>query len=230
MKRAKAHLITLMAILTTALLAASPAAATAGKRSAAAVEPAAGSAGHAGGMELRIRSAKVANDGSLQLEFTLKDRKGTAIKGLTRRDVAEVSFGRLGYEDEVGLRNVVGKPEKVWLSYFDRNRDRGISGNRAVAGLGDKERLTEKGDGSYTLQVSNPARLLTKFSYSATAETGVVLRIKRGDGMQGSDAYCWLPALGKRIEVPEMLARQGGRPSGQRPACGVEVARQARLQ
>lgn len=228
MNRGTFHPIALIAILTTALLAASTVAATAGRRGAAG-EPAVALARHAEGIELKIRSAQVANDGSLRIEFTATDGSGAALKGLTRQDLARVSFGRLGYEDEVGLRTVAGKPDKVWLSYFEKGRDGGVAGHRAVAGLGDRERLTEHADGSYTLQVSNPARLLTKFSYAPTAETGVALSIKRGDGTQGSDAYYWLPAQGKRIEVPEVMARQGGRLSGQRHAAAMVVGPQVGL-
>lgn len=225
MKRAKTHLITLVAILTTALLTAAQQQASAGERGQAA-----GKAAHRpAAMELKISSAKVANDGSLELEFTATDGKGKAITGLTRQDISEVSFGRLGYRDEVGLRNVVGKPDKVWLNYFDKTRARGLAGNRAVAGLGEKERLTDNGDGSYTLLVKNPARLLTRFSYLPTAETGVVLRVDRGNGIQGSDAYYWVPALGKRIEVPETIARGAGRAADRRSASGADRGAEALL-
>lgn len=225
MKTAKVHLITMVAILTAALLTASRQPAAAGEHAGAAGKSAAATAR----MELKIRSAKVANDGSLQLDFTATDGKGRAVTGLTRRDIAEVSFGRLGYQDEVGLRNVTGKPEKIWLNYFDKSRDGGMAGNRVVAGLGDRERLRDNGDGSYTLLVGNPARLLTRFTYSATAETGVVLRVERSNGMQGSDAYYWVPARGKRIEAPELTARGGGRTVERRSDSGVGPGRQARL-
>jgi hypothetical protein len=227
MNRAKVHPIALVAILATALLAASPVPATVAKRATTA-EPAVGCTENASGMELKIRSAQVGNDGTLRVDFSLTDGDGAAIKGLTRQDIARVSFGRLGYEDEVGLRNVVGQPGKVWLSYFEKSREGGVAGGRAVAGLGDKERLTEHG-GGYTLQVSNPARLLTRFSYSPAAETGVALWVKRGDGARVGDAYYWMPAVGKRIAEAEIIARQEGGKAGQSHAAGMEIAKQVGL-
>ncbi|QWV93609.1 hypothetical protein KP004_21035 [Geomonas oryzisoli] len=221
MKRAKANFLTLMTIIATALLAASPLAATAGERSGSAGKPAYKIAAteQTERMELKIGWVTVANDGSLHVEFTVRDGNGKPITGLTRDDIAAVSFGRLGYEDEVGLRTVVGQPNKIWLSYLEKRREgQGVERNRGVVALGAKDRLTEEGDGSYILDVKRPARLLTKFSYEPTAETGVMLRIARDGGAEGRDSYFWRPALAKRIEVPKMLARaEGSRPLNSKP-------------
>ncbi|QWV97061.1 hypothetical protein KP005_17195 [Geomonas nitrogeniifigens] len=222
MKRAKANLLTIMTIIATALLAASPLTAAAGERAGTAGKTAphkTAATEQAERMELKIGWVTVANDGSLHVDFTVKDGNGKGVTGLTRDDIAAVSFGRLGYEDEVGLRTVVGQPSKIWLSYLEKRRDgQSIERNRGVVALGDKDRLIEEGDGSYSLEVKRAARLLTKFSYQPAAETGVLLRIKRDGGAEGRDSYFWRPALAKRIEVPKMLARsEGGRPLSTKP-------------
>ncbi|GFO65714.1 hypothetical protein [Geomonas paludis] len=220
MKSVRANFLTVMTIIATALLAASPLTATAAESGAA------GKAAHktaapeqAERMELKIGWVTIANDGSLHVDFTVKDGSGKAVTGLTRDDIAAVSFGRLGYEDEVGLRTVVGQPNKIWLSYLEKRREgQGVERNRGVVALGAKDRLTEEGDGSYSLDVKRPARLLTKFSYEPTAETGVMLRITRVGGAEGRDSYFWRPALAKRIEVPKILARaEGSRPLSTKP-------------
>ncbi|WP_224983713.1 hypothetical protein [Geomonas agri] len=220
MKGLNTKLLTVMTMIATALLAASPLTATAAESGAA------GKAAHrtaateqAERMELKIGWVTVANDGSLHVDFSVKDGNGKAVTGLTKDDIAAVSFGRMGYEDEVGLRTVVGQPNKIWLSYLEKRRDgQGVERNRGVVALGAKDRLIEEGDGSYSLEVKRPARLLTKFSYEPMAETGVLLRIKKDGGAQGRDSYFWRPALAKRIEVPKMLAREeGGRPLSSKP-------------
>ncbi|QXE90327.1 hypothetical protein [Geomonas subterranea] len=221
MKLAHAHLVTLITIIATALLAASPLTATAGERSGTAGKSAykAAATEQTERMELKIGWVTVANDGSLHVDFTVRDGNGKGVTGLTRDDIAAVSFGRMGYEDEVGLRTVVGQPNKIWLSYLEKRREgQGVERNRGVVALGTKDRLTEEGDGSYSLEVKRPARLLTRFSYEPAAETGVLLRIKRDDGGEGKDSYFWRPALAKRIETPKMLARaEGSRPLSTRP-------------
>lgn len=220
MNSAKTYLLSLVTIIATALLAASPFAACAGERAGTAgVAEQKSGARQAERMELKIGWVTVANDGSLHVDFTVRDGSGKPVTGLTREDIAAVSFGRLGYEDEVGLRTVVGQPSKVWLSYLEKRRDgQGVERNRGVSELGAKDRLTEQGDGSYSLEVKRPARLLTKFSYEPMAETGVLLRIKKDGGAEGRDSYFWRPALAKRIEVPKLLARaEGSRPSNNKP-------------
>lgn len=214
MKAAKLTFLTVMTIIAGALLAASPMTAAAGESAVTA-----GKATHktaseqAERMELRIGWVTVANDGSLHIDFTALDGYGKPVTGLTRDDIAAVSFGRFGYEDEVGLRTVVGQPSKIWLSYLEKRRDgQAIERNRGVSELGAKDRLTEQGNGSYTLEVKRQTRLLTKFSYEPAAETGVLLRIKRDGGAEGADSYFWRPAFAKRMEAPKMLARnEGGR-------------------
>ncbi|MBU5611509.1 hypothetical protein [Geomonas azotofigens] len=219
MKSLKANLLTVMTMIATALLAASPLTATAAESGAAGKPTHRTTTEQAERIELKIGWVEVANDGSLHVEFTVRDGNGKAVTGLTRDDIAAVSFGRLGYEDEVGLRTVVGQPGKIWLSYLEKRRDgQGVERNRGVVGLGAKDRLTEVGDGGYSLEVKRPARLLTKFSYQPAAETGVLLRITREGGAEGRDSYFWRPALAKRIEVPKMLAREeGGRPLSSKP-------------
>ncbi|MBJ6801214.1 hypothetical protein [Geomonas propionica] len=220
MNSLKQHLLTVMTIIATALLAASPLTATAAE-SGTIGKPAHRTTAteQAERMELKIGWVEVANDGSLHVEFTVRDGSGKGITGLTRDDIAAVSFGRLGYEDEVGLRTVVGQPSKIWLSYLEKRREgQGVERNRGVVALGAKDRLVEVGDGSYSLEVKRPARLLTKFSYEPMAETGVLLRITKDGGAEGRDSYFWRPALAKRIEVPKMLARaEGSRPLSTKP-------------
>ena len=159
-------------------------------------------------IEVNIVSVAVDNGGSLLLEFNLNDRKGNPIKGLTREEISAVDFGRLGYEEEVGLRTVVGTPRKVWLSYYSKYRENGAGAGSAAVANDGKDSLTENGDGRYTLKVNNPVRVLTKFSYLPAAETGVRLGIKRNDGLTASDTYYWRPATGKRIDAAKKLARQ----------------------
>ncbi|WP_136515004.1 hypothetical protein [Geomonas edaphica] len=215
MKAAKLNFLTVMTIIATALLVASPMTAAAGERAGAAgkVTHKTTAKEQAERIELKIGWVAVANDGSLHIDFTAQDGNGKPVTGLTRDDIAAVSFGRYGYEDEVGLRTVVGQPNKIWLSYLEKRRDgQGIERNRGVGELGTKDRLTEEGNGSYSLEVKRPARLLTKFCYAPEAETGVLLRIKKDGGAEAADSYFWRPAFAKRMEAPKMLARnEGGR-------------------
>lgn len=159
-------------------------------------------------IEVHIDSVTVDNGGSLRVEFNVSDVKGNAIKGLTREEISAVDFGRMGYQDEVGLRTVVGKPNKIWLSYYSKCRESGPGTGSVTVGSDGKDRLTDNGDGRYTLKVNNPVRVLTKFSYLPAAETGVRLGIKRNDGITASAAYSWRPSTGERLDATKMLARK----------------------
>lgn len=154
-------------------------------------------------VDLKITAVTVDNVGSLRLEFTLRDSFGSAIKGLTRQDIASICFGRMGYEDEGGLRTAVGQPKKVWLSYYRKSAADGNAAEHEVrSGKDDKDILQENGDGSYELKVDNPGKILTKYSYSPSAENGVILCIKRGNGTSGSDTFYWRPSAAGKANVP----------------------------
>ncbi|WP_028108795.1 multiheme c-type cytochrome [Ferrimonas futtsuensis] len=109
-----------------------------------------------------ITGASFDDAGILTLNFSLADANGVALYGLKDIDIAGVSLGRIGNEDEIGSTDIEGEPRDVWLSYYTKTKgefdgETLFAGSGYFSGLsyrGDvncTDCLTDNNDGTYTL-------------------------------------------------------------------------------
>ena len=161
-----------------------------------------------------------------KIQFTLKDGNGTPVRGLTNKDIASVSYGRMGTEDEVGTTDLPGKARKIWLSYYNQeNEAKHIQGTDHFQGSSCNDCLVDNHDGSYSLKINKPINTLNKFVFSNSADTGVFLTLTHDALRKASDSYYWIPETKTAIDAPHKLIDDNACTSCHRAGEGGEFGR-----
>ncbi|MGI2259332.1 OmcA/MtrC family decaheme c-type cytochrome [Shewanella sp. GXUN23E] len=162
-----------------------------------------------------ITSASV-KDGFLTVNFTLSDANGAAVLKLQNSDIAAVSFGRIGTEDDVKnykgepLTDIEGKPRDIWLSYFNKDKGDGhYTGSSYFKGGDCEDCLTDNGDGTYTLVLNKAIDTLDKYAYAADVTNGIYLGIKSsnaaGATLRDNSFFYWQPSSDMVQQKPKSI-------------------------
>ncbi|WP_394229387.1 OmcA/MtrC family decaheme c-type cytochrome [Shewanella colwelliana] len=161
-------------------------------------------------LDAKIQSASIDDAGFLTINFDLSDANGTAVFELAPSDIAAVSFGRVGTEDEVGSTDLEGKPRDIWLSYFNKDKgDDHYTGSSYFQGKNCETCLTDNGDGTYTLVLDKAIDTLEKYAYDADVTNGIYLGVKAnnnaGDTLVDNSFFYWQPSSDTTQDKPKAL-------------------------
>ncbi|WP_394132832.1 OmcA/MtrC family decaheme c-type cytochrome [Shewanella maritima] len=158
-----------------------------------------------------ITDASVDENNFLTVTFKLADANGAALYGLTQKDIAAISFGRVGNATELGEDEIVNPSveRQIWLSYYNKDKGDGyFTGSNYFNGSSSEctDCFTDHNDGSYTITVDRAIDTLDKYEFVADTTNGVYMSLKATNSTEQSlldnTFYYWIPATESVVEKP----------------------------
>lgn len=164
-------------------------------------------------IQATIDQASLKDDQYLSFDFSVTDMNGVPVIGLKAADIASVSFGRIGSEDEVGLTDIEGKARNIWLSYFNKDKSDGhFTGSSYFKGTDCEDCFVDHSNGSYTLTLNKAIDTLGKYQFNGSVTNGIYLSLKTSNAqaslLNNNSFYYWIPNTETVQSTPKLLIEE----------------------